>query len=191
MTLVDKSWCLFQRRGEAYGETKMRKAVVAGIVGVGLLTGCGIAPAGNKGPDALGKGKQTYNITKPAVIKFTKSGSETVLIGTVSTGIYSGSKSKDGYVVKIEQSITASNGELRCQTGIGSASTEKLKILTMEAYTTTIQCSNGKTGRVSLTAGTDQYKTGQVNASGFGTGKMKDGSNVRIIYGETAANMMW
>ena len=169
----------------------MRNALVAGIVGLGLLTGCGIAPAGDKGPDSTGKGKQSYNITKPAIIKFTESGNETVLIGTVATGIYRGNKKRDGYIVKIEQFIEASNGELTCKTGVGSSSTTKLKMLTIEAYNTTIECSNGKTGRVSITAGTDQYKTGQVNASGFGTGKMKDGSNIRIVYGETTASVNW
>ena len=161
----------------------MRKATVAGIVGLVALAGCMA--------DSTGSGSRYFNAAAPSAIKIVQGVQERLLLGTVSTSTFGGSTSTDGYVHKIEQVIQATDGVLSCEI-IGSVQDNNYAVLPMlTSYTTSIDCSDGRTGNVVVTNNQRNLPNGQNPTNGMGVGTLNDGSNVKVMFGDTVASMTW
>lgn len=142
----------------------MRKAVVAGIVGLAVLSACTIEPNVNDGSEL------SMNI-----------GKEPTLIGRLFiTEVYTGSVYQ-GLGFRRKSYIEASNTDLSCKSDI------------MENYEKgpdvryPLTCDDGSKGHVTL-----QYRIqGKAWLQGIGQGQMNDGRRVKLVFGAQSSSLEW
>lgn len=162
----------------------MRYLLVLGLVGAGLLAGCG--------PDVSGSGYRILGANAPSIIKITNRGEDTLLLGTVETSTYGGDSDPNAdYIHKIEQVIQATDGSLTCTTGGNVTGNNLLVLPKLTSYQAKINCSDGRSGVVSVTNNQKRMANGQNPVEGIAIGSLNDGSKIRIIFGDNAASMSW
>ena len=143
----------------------MRKALAAGIVGISLLTGC------TAGYDIGMKVEKTPSDFEIMMGSF--DGSMALLHGDTKNA-----------------TITATNGELTCNgvSNTGTFSTDMSKNKVKHLFK--ITCSDGRTGSLmaSITARPQGYGVG---IFGAGSGKMNDGSKIKVVFGDASGTLGW
>ena len=139
----------------------MRKAVVAGIVGVGLLAGC-------SDPSA------TMQIVDKSGLEET-----TTLVGVMETGMVG--PGKPGFKFDL------SNGELTCITDRHSANWQRGWNRNRIRQIVDFQCDDGRSGKIQIALS----GTSNEDWSGVGQGKLNDGSKVRLLVGDMSGAINW
>lgn len=139
----------------------MRKAVVAGFVGLGLLAGCNMTHL--EGP--------------PAAMSI--KGSEGVMIGQYNfPSVRPGTLGR----VDVTAELNVSNGELTCS---GAASYPEKSVTQVIMP---INCSDGAEGTARLVLNLDAWR---VNISGVGIGTLSNGKKFKIIVGPIRGELDW
>lgn len=144
----------------------MRKALVAGIVGLGLLAGCSAG----------------YDIG----MKLEKSPTDfEILMGTF-----------DGSMALIHGSpknaeITATNGDVTCNgvSNTGQFSTDMGKNKVKHMFRVT--CDDGRTGNVMASITGRPSGLAGLNIFGSGIGKLSDGTKIKIVFGDASGTLAW
>jgi hypothetical protein len=143
----------------------MQKATIAGIVSVGLLAGC------SAGYDIAMKVEKSQNDFE--ILMGTFDGSMALMHGDPKNA-----------------TITATNGELTCNgvSNTGSFSTDMSKNKVKHLFKMT--CSDGRTGNLmaSITARPQGYG---VRVIGAASGKLNDGSKIKVVFGDTSGTLGW
>ena len=143
----------------------MRRTLTVGIVAFGLLAGC---TAGYDIGMKVEKSPQDFEI----------------MIGSFdgSMALIHGSP-KDA-------TITATNGDLTCNgvSNSGTFSTDMSKNKVKHLFKVT--CSDGRTGDLmaSITARPQGYGVG---IFGAGSGKLNDGSKIKVVFGDASGTLDW
>ena len=144
----------------------MRKALVAGIVGFGLLGGCY-----SKLPD--GNGTASYIWKEQAVMKVgdeTLIGHMTTIMGTMATG--------PSYYRQVQQ-LKISNGDLTCSTPLNERWGGGFEgSFANTSYSSKIACSDGSEGNIQLTV-----EAVRNAMQGLGIGKLSNGKKLRLTFG--------
>ena len=150
----------------------MRKAFVAGIVGIGLLAGCLPAmPDGNGTASYTWNDQAVLNVGSKALI-----GQVTTITGTQATG--------QSYFRQTQQ-LQVSDGYLTCSTPLNEKwGGGREGMFAGKSYNTDLSCSDGTTGRMQVTVSPWKGK-GFANhgLSGLGTGRLSNGTRLRLTFG--------
>ena len=141
----------------------MRKLLVLGFVGAGLLAGCGSTPsAGLKIEPPKGSNAE-----------------EVILLGTLELPL-SGFGEWGGNLI-------ASDGEIEC---IGIEESKKFdsgwNIIRFQPNLK-LTCNDGRTGNLTVNL-SGRSREGM---SGVGVGKLSDGSKIRMVVGDTVGSLSW
>ena len=139
----------------------MRKALIAGIVAVGLLAGCNMTHL--EGP--------------PAAMSI--KGADTTLIGQYS---FPSVKPKGGRKVEVTANLSVSDGVLSCS----GQSTYMEKAVTQVQMP--ISCSDGNSGNAILVLNPDSWRN---SMTGIGQGKLTNGRKFKIIVGPLNGTLDW
>ena len=150
----------------------MRRTIVAGIVGVGFLSGCfPTLPDGN--------GKAAYTWNDQAVLNV----GNKYLIGQVTT--ITGTQAIGPSYFRQTQQLQASDGYLTCSTPLNEKwGGGKEGVFAGSSYNTEVSCSDGTTGRMQVTVSPWRGE-GFANhgLSGLGTGRLSNGARLRLTFG--------
>ena len=139
----------------------MRKGLVLGIVGLGLLIGC-------SDPSAT---MQIVNQSRPD--------KTTTLVGVMETGMVR--LGKPGFQFDL------SNGELNCVTDQLVANWQRGWMRNRLRQTVDFQCNDGRSGKIQMVLS----GTSKEDWSGTGQGKLNDGSKVRLLVGDMSGAINW
>lgn len=150
----------------------MRKALVAGILGLSLLGGC--FP---KLPDGNGDAAYTWN--DPVILKV----GNTSLIGQMTT-ITGTNASGPSYYRQVQQ-FEASDGFLTCTTPLNEKwGGGQEGVFAGKSYNTKLSCSDGSEGAMRISV--DTWKGNGFANHGFrgvGIGKLSNGTKLRLTFG--------
>jgi len=146
----------------------MRKALVAGVIGFGLLSGC-LA----KMPD--NNGKVVYSWQDQAVMQV----GATSLIGQIET--LHAAESKGGpSSFRFTQQLKVSDGALTCTTPLNSIWGGSFKT---RSYSSEVSCSDGSMGNIQISASKWSNGYASNGYSGLGVGKLSNGTKLRLTFG--------
>ena len=144
----------------------MRKALVAGIVGLGLLGGCY-----SKLPDGNGTASVTWK--DQAVMKV----GDEILIGHMTT-IMGTMASGPSYYRQVQQ-LKISNGDFSCSTPLNERWGGGFQgSFAGKSYRSNITCSDGSEGSIQLTV-----EAVRSAMQGLGIGKLSNGKKLRLTFG--------
>ena len=144
----------------------MYKALLAGIVGLSLLTGCS---AGYDIGMKLEKSPDDFEILMGSF-----DGSMALLHGSPKNA-----------------EITATNGDITCNgvSNTGQFSTDMGKNKVKHMFRVT--CDDGRTGNLMASITARPSGLGGANIKGAGIGKLSDGSKMKIIFGDASGTLGW
>lgn len=147
---------------ETYGDDEMHKALVAGIVGVGLLAGCTISR-----PSGI-----------PMMINI--EGQQTLIGNLVVTSVYTGAGLLEKQGMAYEGYVQVTDGRISCK-----SPALNFRGMTIEAITIPISCDDGSDGTILM------QTTGETLQGAVGNGEMTNGSRVRAVWPVTGATLAW
>ena len=143
----------------------MFKALIVGIMSLGLLSGCTVTPKAGAGSEL------SMNI-----------GSEQTLLGKLFiTEVYTGKGILEPQGIRRKSYIEASNFSFTCKSTI----VENYEKGPAVRYP--ITCDDGSTGVVLV-----RYRIqGSAYLQGIGQGKMSDGRNIQLVFGSQSSALEW
>jgi hypothetical protein len=151
---------------ETRGDNEMHKSLIAGIVGLGYLTGCS---AGYDIGMKLEKSPDDFEILMGSF-----DGSMSIMHGNPKNA-----------------TITATNGDITCDgasdTGKYSTDMGKNKVKHMFRIT----CDDGRTGNLMASITGRPSGLAGLNIFGSGIGKLSDGTKIKIVFGDASGTLGW
>ena len=140
----------------------MHKALVAGIVSIGLLAGCSAPSAGLKIVSSKNSGKD-----------------DAILLGTLEL--------PNAGFGKWAGNLQVTDGEISCEGSGEGSKVDTGWAVVRSRHSIDLVCSDGRTGSVQVSLSGSSSES----MSGVGVGKLNDGSKLRLVVGDAVGSLSW